>query len=57
VEIEKVDDYRFKMSQSCEGDADVCALIQRLKEHIARLVVEEMRFAEKLRDRKPYRAL
>jgi len=52
-----VDDCRFKVSQSCEGDADVCALIQRLKSRIAEMIVEEMRFAEKLRDRKPYRAL
>jgi len=54
VEVEKLDDYRYTVSASCEGDRDVCALIQRLKSRIAEMIAEEMRFAEKLKNSNPY---
>jgi len=49
VEVEKIDDYRYRVSAQCEGDRDVCALLEAKKESIAQLVVEEMRFAERFR--------
>jgi len=49
VEVARRSGNSYEVKATCEGGRGVCALLQRLKEGIARMVVEGIRFVERLR--------
>jgi len=47
IEVERLGGNKYRISVDCEGDRNACTLLQAKKEQFAKLVIEEMRFAEK----------